>query len=1375
MQKSDISGDDLKSIVISQLRELCSKNNSTFIDIIDNTYKLILCSEPGITPGDAKNTCIDYVTLKYLFIQNKLDIVHQLQFINDIIQALNDDVDNITNINAPLAIDIKSYIVRTCDITNIVTSLVDTIELDDANYTKLQDILEDNDDTAEEIANIANSALSNKDIPLPFGIIRILQALDIDIQDESIFDDACTGVQVNQAVTNNKIDLNNFDYKYDLDQIAQLPGAKRLVVNGQTKVDISNVDFTTFLKKYRPEYLALAIEIIAPSLFYSLNTYTKSPLEQKEVYTKIFQNIAKDLKSKQFNKPQDEQSAVEDAFFKLNMSGSELLKLLINENKETAHSNLIRVFKRLLFALNNLSSELINVADNAKIIDQFKKKIQRNGDDGWNKYYIDTVDTLLHDFDNNEDIIELYQTVTAAKKKPEKEPKPKKNPDKAKKDSSQKSDKGSSKKDTKTDAKKDSQKSSENVSSENDPSEDDTSTVNTSDINVYDKDTSKMDISDNTSIEYSIDISKEQNRLSGNIGAANIAVLFDVSSDMFIKRFIKNIIKELFKLNSNLRQQLLENIIYNTISLFKQINSDALENFSRKQLMDSINIQAGSILQILLRINAKVITGRLLKNLIPTLNLKFGRQFRVTENTTGKNILINSLFMYLDTNADNYRDIISELFNKFIEKIDIMKMYHNILKRDTIDNYVDIDVPVFNTLPKSEQIDEDDLPEDELDESTNTDVTDESIQNASDKNKSKQDISKKDTMQEEDKLKQDLSDEDSSKNDFSKADAPVQNKSDEEDTPTIDTHESDQNESEQSESNKSSSDKDSLSEDVLDKSNKNKSNDHVQDESLAKKDISDITFDKILGQVETSYLPAIYSQFFYNCFDFKNKTIIIPFIEQTSTLAIQQALQKNIAINESNVIKIFKSLHAYEYWDIICKQNLPIEYYMMLVDDLYALDHQHRNYMLQKNSTLVKSINQYIHNHAGVLSEYIKKCVAKIVENCNVADIFMRILNASSLYKLRKIDIQQDDKIKRKRRLKYKKSPRTQKQQNTEENNINPETVSADNIIPDDESVINDEQDNKSIPKNTDKNEYICDQLSLKEFLNIINTKYKVSAEQLMTQLVDLAISAIDSANIINKDNLNQPVATLINLSKNKQLLSYIIKYLFNTYSDITFSLTNTNTKFAQEIAKRIQQNKSFSNYLRNSINNLNDKYRTKSRLKRNNPSKNDSPKNDVSENDTPKQEEIKNNDINQNNSNRDLSLQETKRLKTVDQAMEYNDHIKDTVLFNMSDFFTHEKIIVTRYDIITGEAGFDYPAILKAYLEANPDRSMPATFATGIVANNCIFLTSYGKLDKNEVLNVIKNQYPYKKVYFKEGSRNFTLITERLAKKISLNHFKLF
>lgn len=1263
LKKSSAGISDLDHVVTNQLNKFCSANNPAFVDIIKNTYMLLALRSSDSLVDNLKETCINIVTLPYLFDKNKLSEADQLALFNAILYQLNDNIKQVSSLNYPIILDLKRYLIRTFNIEDIVTSIVNTIQSDNFDFSDaMSELFETDEDIQERITDEANKALEQNNISLQDTVNNIL---DMFTMDEAIISSVSDAIHPEDIQTNTTIQHNPLpgvvNYYSIIDAI-KTKLAKSIRNVGNDTYDISNATFAEVLKIYDNNYLNQAIQFIISSLFYPENT--KNPLENKKIYTAIFKDIKKN------NTPSDDADIIK-SFQAIANRGSDLLKLIIN-NIADPLAEYARILKRFLYILNQDVADNIVFEPKSKLVDTFVKYIKNNY---WNPYYTDTVQGLINAFNNENNIVQLYHETVDNKQKA----------------------------------------TEDTLSATQQQSDDKTSANDLPDNNLSDDVSDKSDIQpdetflpeheipadvenqDDDEAEYRIDSKKSENQLSGNIGALDIDSLISLSNEEQVHKVISNVIQSLFD-ESNINS-LIEYICAEFIKFYHNYGQaiklqGTLETISKEQLIAAVTtFLCGDMLEYVVRTNQHVFTAQNLSAIVQKLNSKFGNKFKVQPNTSGDFILQDTLKQYILDEYNTYESVIINAFTTNIQDIDIMKIYHSVLANAN-------------------------------DKSPDTDGS--SINESADSNIAENDANSDDEYTEEE--------------------LPP----------------------------------------VLDDNNTNADNN-----SSTAQDISDISLEVLLKlhkPIKISQLEAAATNFINQIIKLK-KSDVRPLIEFICITIINKS--SNDYATDKEIRNAIKNFSAEAIMIYLCTRA-PVKSYITFVHNLNIID----EIIINPKSKLIQSINQYIITRKDIYTDIVSQKLATISKNYPIMDIYEEVYNELSSQEDNdnqdnsSEDSQNDqditdsddasnsddrnnndaDKNHVNKDISHEYSSNKISQPNDnltihdihnehdEKKSITPTTVDtatspSERTINQAPSPATDSANKPNTPKetrlrrkDTSDGSIICDDLSLNDFLNIVNKTYNISSSKLMSDLVSYAIYAFNELNIINIKSANLPIDQICNIFKNKEVLKIIIRNLLNAFSDIKLSVSNLNTPFVTEIAQRVQADKRFINYLRTSINNLKNVQ---------SPQQDDTPAPVLKH---PKADP----------NARDLSLEETKRLKRVNEAINNDDQVRDKVYFNIADFAYNPKIVILRNDVLIGDAGDDYTTILRTYVEDNPDEPIPQAYATGIISNNCVFVTSYGKLDKNEVISSIKTYCPEcQKIYFKEGSRNFTMMTERLAKRI--------
>ena len=547
-----------------------------------------------------------------------------------------------------------------------------------------------------------------------------------------------------------------------------------------------------------------------------------------------------------------------------------------------------------------------------------------------------------------------------------------------------------------------------------------------------------------------------------------------------------------------------------------------------------------------------------------------------------------------------------------------------------------------------------------------------------------------------------------------------------------------------------------------------------EDDPLSEKDLPDWNFLEMSAWVKPgkSGEQAINSFIKSLC----TKQNVNKLIEGVCLRLYQLSLQdKKIAENEISLLNSFKTYPVDQILKLLLSfhninEYLPEKAFISLLTDC--------GMPMKKcpiQCTLNKTFLQYMIQTTTIYQENIKQIVETICKENDIVKVYNKVVKKQSTKDDKQDNnltpIKSDDNTPVSKAPRFKhKSPSNPEQQNLQ----NPSSPLKGVILKEEEQQLSGEQqssvhrtkfsppvqeDNQPIKVDTTDVDdvtkklvddsvtpdvVICDNLTIRDFLNIVNQKYNVPYAKFIHDVTSYTIYALDQLNVINIDSVTKSFNEVLDLYKNDQLKRIVFSSLLKEFSKIPLRITSLDCPFITETLDYIQGDKRYTAYLRTTIDIMCEAYNKKHKSNIVNPFTDDVSK-------------IK---------NRDLSLEETKQLLTIDQAKDNDDQVKDEVLFNFADFFNHEKIIILRDDVITSTTASSYQDVLNDYIKDNPDVDMPEAFATGVVANGCIFLTSYGKLDKNEVLQAIRRYYPsYSKIYFKEGTRNFTMSTERIAK----------
>ena len=419
-----------------------------------------------------------------------------------------------------------------------------------------------------------------------------------------------------------------------------------------------------------------------------------------------------------------------------------------------------------------------------------------------------------------------------------------------------------------------------------------------------------------------------------------------------------------------------------------------------------------------------------------------------------------------------------------------------------------------------------------------------------------------------------------------------------------------------------------------------------------------------------------------------------------------------------------------------------------------------KNYKYKSDSKLVKTCFTYIKDNHTIYNKFIQAQWKDYFTNHDVKsmyqDFVLQHLDGTNQETIVEPDLGQDyiDKV--------NKVYRTNQQNKNDRSDKNDQQDKTNQINKKDqaEEVKPIKSENKSKPKTeeqviddlvqstkSDTNKLICDLSTFKSFADTVANHYSITPNKVLEDTINIAKRTIDDADIINDKNVREKLNNLLNFSRNINLGNTLLNNVINHFSDnkLNLAMPAIDSRFAKSLFQTISTNKNFAIYLRNKINQL-FKGTPKEISK------------DVSKNSLEDNKSVQ-------KSNKDLSWQEIKQLPTVDKASGVNDSVKDDVNFNIAGFFDNEKMIVLRDDVLTAPSGMSYQNMLNDYVKNNPNVSIEA-YATGILSNNCAFITSYGKLDKLEVIRTIKEYCPVSKIYFKQGNRNLMLIMERIARK---------
>ena len=546
-----------------------------------------------------------------------------------------------------------------------------------------------------------------------------------------------------------------------------------------------------------------------------------------------------------------------------------------------------------------------------------------------------------------------------------------------------------------------------------------------------------------------------------------------------------------------------------------------------------------------------------------------------------------------------------------------------------------------------------------------------------------------------------------------------------------------------------------------------------EDDPLSEKDLPDWNFLEMSAWVKPgkSGEQAINSFIKSLC----TKQNVNKLIEGVCLRLYQLSLQdKKIADNETSLLNSFKTYPVDQILKLLLSfhninEYLPEKAFISLLTDCGV---PMKKCPIQ--CTLNKTFLQYMIQTTTIYQENIKQIVETICKENDIVKVYNKVVKKQSTKddkqdnNLTPIKSDDDTSLPKAPRFKHK-SPSNPEQQISQNPSSPPKSVileeeqqpsveqqspvhqiklsppvQGDNQPIKVDTTNVDDVTKKLVDDSVTPDVVICDNLSIRDFLNIVNQKYNVPYAKFIHDVTSYTIYALDQLNVINIDSVTKSFNEVLDLYKNDQLKRIVFSSLLKEFSKIPLRITSLDCPFITETLDYIQGDKRYTAYLRTTIDIMCEAYNKKHKSNIVNPFTDDVSK-------------IK---------NRDLSLEETKQLLTIDQAKDNDDQIKDEVLFNFADFFNHEKIIILRDDVITSTTASSYQDVLNDYIKDNPDVDMPEAFATGVVANGCIFLTSYGKLDKSEVLQAIRRYYPsYSKIYFKEGTRNFTMSAERIAK----------
>ena len=275
-EKTKLSALEFQTVVKGLLKSFFTVNNKAFIDILTNTYKLLLIQNIDLSDEEINQACVETVTLRYLFMLNKLDKKSQLKFFNQLLHDINDNF-SIQDLDSQLITDLKTYFYTQDSIFNIesiVLSLVNTIHINDDDIAAISAALDELDDSIVQVIGISiSAALSQRDINIETSLNNIFKQINVDPQ---VLNNIKDLIDPTEVITRNVTEqtpsaqddpsLTEENESADSSMIELFAGNPNVTeING--KYDLSDMRFSELINYYDDVDQQLAFRAIIPDLF----------------------------------------------------------------------------------------------------------------------------------------------------------------------------------------------------------------------------------------------------------------------------------------------------------------------------------------------------------------------------------------------------------------------------------------------------------------------------------------------------------------------------------------------------------------------------------------------------------------------------------------------------------------------------------------------------------------------------------------------------------------------------------------------------------------------------------------------------------------------------------------------------------------------------------------------------------------------------------------------------------------------------------------------------------------------------------------------------------------------------------------------------